>query len=132
MRLSFTILVCLLLFALRLQAQAPAIQWQKTFGGNHGEYAHAAEATADGGYIISGSTEGPDNAGIMGYHGPAGTGDFLVIKIDAAGKQEWQKCLGGFNLETNAFIHQTADGGYIVAGSTASTDCSVKTPQLQP
>jgi len=127
MRLSFTILAYSILFTLRLHGQAPAIQWQKTFGGIHGEYAHAVEATADGGYIVSGSTEGPDNAGIMGYHGPAGIGDFLVIKMDAAGKQEWQKCLGGFNLETDAFIHQTADGGYIVAGSTASTDCNVKT-----
>lgn len=127
MRLFLLLVFIHLFYVFHVNGQSPAIEWQKTFGGIQGEYAHAMEATSDGGYIISGSTEGPDYGDIMGYHGNSSVGDFLVVKMDANGKVEWQKCLGGFNQETYSFIHQTADGGYIVAGSTASTDCNVKT-----
>lgn len=38
---------------------------------------------------------------------------------------EWQKCLGGFNTETAGEIDKTPDGGYIIAGTSNSTNGSV-------
>ena len=38
---------------------------------------------------------------------------------------QWQRCLGGTNVEQAYSILQTNEGGYIVAGSTNSNDCDV-------
>jgi len=38
---------------------------------------------------------------------------------------EWQRALGGSNLDTTYSIQQTSDGGYIVAGYTESNDGDV-------
>ena len=104
--------------------QTPALMWQKCLGGNNGDYASSIEPTADGGFIAAGYTEGLDNGDIMGYHGNLSVGDIWVVKTDNAGNIQWQKCLGGNSFETGAYIHQTADGGYILAGTSASVDCN--------
>ena len=38
-------------------AQAPAIQWQKTFGGTLDESVNSIQQTSDGGYIVAGYTQ---------------------------------------------------------------------------
>ena len=108
-----------------LHAQKPVVMWQKCLGGNNGDYGYSIEPTTDGGYIAAGNTEGTDNGDIMGYHGNLSiVGDIWVVKTDNTGNIQWQKCLGGNFFETGAFIHQTADGGYILAGTSVSADCS--------
>ena len=49
----------------------------------------------------------------------------MDFKIDAHGNIEWQKSLGGSDSEAGASIIQTADGGYVVAGSAASHNCDL-------
>lgn len=125
MRNTVTILFFFfLVFSELVTAQAPVVEWQRVYGGYYGEYAHSIVPTKDGGYIVSGLTEGNDQGDIMGYHGPYG-GDFWVIKLNHEGKMEWQKCLGGTGSEVASFVQQTSDGGYIVAGSSSSVDCMV-------
>ena len=121
------IFLCIIisLHSYSLYAQTPVIEWQKCYGGNNGDYAWSIEQTSDGGYITAGYTEGPDNGDIMGYHGNIVVGDLWIVKSASDGTIQWQKCLGGAYQETGAVIHQTADGGYIVAGSSASVDCSI-------
>ncbi|HMH20137.1 MAG TPA: gliding motility-associated C-terminal domain-containing protein [Puia sp.] len=114
--------VLLLLFHSSLFAQAPVIQWQKTLGSTNGDYPNSIVPTSDGGYIVAGYTEGAD-ADVMGYHGNIILGDLWVIKMDASGAVQWQRTLGGTYSEVYADIHQTPDGGYIIAGSSASVDC---------
>jgi hypothetical protein len=104
--------------------QTPAVMWQKCLGGNNGEYAWSIEPTTDGGFITAGYTEGKDNGDIMGYHGNLSVGDIWVVKTDNAANIQWQKCIGGNYFETGAYIHQTADGGYILAGTSSSIDCN--------
>ena len=77
--------------------------------------------TADGGYIVAGKPRSTDGD-VSGHHG--GYFDFWVVKLDAAGSIVWQKCLGGRGDIARA-IQQTADGGYLVAGSTQSTNGDV-------
>ncbi|MBS1600425.1 MAG: gliding motility-associated C-terminal domain-containing protein [Bacteroidetes bacterium] len=101
-----------------LCAQGPVIEWQKCYGGSGGDYAWSVEVTPDGGYILAGYN-GSNDGDITGWHG---TWDFWVIKIDAAGNIQWQKSLGGSNWDFGHVIHQTADGGYIVGGSSVSID----------
>ncbi|MDD3630676.1 MAG: hypothetical protein PHF55_06625 [Bacteroidales bacterium] len=51
--------------------------------------------------------------------------DALVVKLNSSGNIEWQKCLGGTDYDYAYSIHQTSDGGFIVAGSTESNNYDV-------
>lgn len=104
-----------------LAAQAPEIQWQRTFGGTGSEYAKCVRQAHDGGYIVIGTT--PSNNGdVSGNHG---NNDLWMIKLDPDGELEWQKCLGGTGSESGNAIRLTADGGYIIAGDASSNNGDV-------
>jgi predicted secreted protein len=84
------------------------ILWQKTYGGTSLDHAATIQLTSDSGYIIAGSTAS------FG----AGGADAWVLKLDNSGNVLWQKTYGGTGDDSAQAIQQTADGGYIVAGST--------------
>ncbi len=84
--------------------------WDKAYGGAVGDQASSIQQTSDGGYIIAGFTKS---------YG-AGNADFLVLKIDSVGNQEWAKTIGGADNEYPYSIRQTSDGGYIVGGGSSS------------
>ena len=94
------------------------LQWQKSLGGSKTDKAYSIVQTADGGYAIAGRTEST-NGDVTGLHG---TIDWWVVKLNGSGNLQWQKTLGGTANEIAYSIKQTNDGGYIVAGSTASND----------
>ncbi|MFL5742383.1 MAG: gliding motility-associated C-terminal domain-containing protein [Flavisolibacter sp.] len=124
MKRILTLLVFLIALSAQGWAQAPVIEWQKCLGSFDGDYAHSIEPTRDGGYIIAGYTEN-DGGDVMGYHGNAFINDYWVVKMNHDGGVQWQKCLGGFSFDQGSDIHQTSDGGYIVAGSSSSNSCGV-------
>ena len=99
-------------------AQAPAIQWQKCYGGTGEENANAIAQTTDGGYIMAGYTNSV-NGDITSNHGG---NDYWVVKTDSAGTIEWQKTYGGTADDQAHSVIQTADGGYIVAGYSDSSN----------
>lgn len=71
-----------------------------------------AEATSDGGAILSGygdSVSGSIN-------------NVTVLKIDKDGNREWLKQYGHSTLDRANKIHQTSDGGYILAGWRQSSE----------
>lgn len=97
------------------------IQWQKTYGGTNSDTAASIKTTADGGYIVTGTTFS-SNGDVTGYKG---NGDIWVIKINATGGIQWQKTFGGTKTDMAAAIEQNPDGGYILLGSTNSNDGDV-------
>ncbi|MES2702499.1 MAG: hypothetical protein V4649_07665 [Bacteroidota bacterium] len=99
-------------------AQAPAIQWEKSYGGSAYEHCNSALQTSEGGFITAGSTYSTDHD-IATNHGLE---DFWIVKLSATGALEWQKTFGGSSYDQARAIDQTSDGGYIVAGTTTSTD----------
>jgi hypothetical protein len=102
-------------------SQAPAIQWQKSFGGSVQDIANAVVETTDGGYIAVGYTYSVDGD-LTASHGAA---DIWVVKTDASGEMQWQKSLGGSSYDWAYDIQQTSDGGFIIAGKTFSNDGDV-------
>ena len=97
------------------------LEWQKCFGGSEHDWAHSVQQTADGGYILAGSTESYDGD-VTGNHGGQ---DFWIVKLKEDGELEWQRCLGGSSNDTASAVQQTIDGGYIVSGYTESNDGDV-------
>ncbi|RMA58976.1 T9SS type A sorting domain-containing protein [Ulvibacter antarcticus] len=95
-----------------ISAQAPIIQWERSFGGNHSEYVRSVAVTNDGGYIVAGASES-DSGDVTGNHGAL---DFWVTKISSSGSLQWQKSLGGPHVDFCEDIKQTSDGGYIMLG----------------
>ena len=97
------------------------IQWQKSIGGTYGEYAFSLEQTSDDEYIISGNTRS-DDGDISGNHSGNTMTDAFIVKLDQSGSMQWKKCFGGSKLDNGNSIRQTKDGGFVMAGSTTSTD----------
>ncbi|HKR04125.1 MAG TPA: T9SS type A sorting domain-containing protein [Bacteroidia bacterium] len=81
--------------------------WTKTYEGNG---AYSVQQTTDGGYIIAGHA----------YGFGAGGGDIYLIKADANGDTLWTKTYGGSSYDGGFSVQQTADGGYVIAGTTYS------------
>jgi hypothetical protein len=99
---------------------AGTLQWAKCYGGTNGEVAHSIRQTTDGGYIVAGETGSTDGD----VTGPHGSTDSWVIKLDANGILQWQRCLGGAGIDIAYSVVQTS-GGYVVAVATGSTDGDV-------
>ena len=86
------------------------LQWTKTIGGEKNDGGRSLIQTSDGGYAIAGYTTS------FG----AGDCDVYVLKLDANGKLQWTKTIGGPGYEIGYSLIQTSDGGYAIAGATKS------------
>src|SRR5215475_8585445 len=89
-------LQCLVSAALTAQ---PPKQWDKRFGGTSGEGLGSLQQTADGGYVLGGSSSsGIGGDKTEGSWGPVDifvVNDYWVVKIDANGVKQWDKRFGG-------------------------------------
>jgi hypothetical protein len=99
------------LFVLLLVTLSHAQQrWTRTYGWTLDDYGQSVQQTSDGGYIVAGYT----------YSFGAGNRDVYLIKTNASGDTLWTKTYGGTLWDYENSVQQTSDGGYIIAGSTAS------------
>lgn len=114
-------IVCFLFPVLQASAQAPLIDWERTYGGTSSEFARSIQRTADGGCVMAGVTSSNDGD-VTGQHGEY---DAWVVKVDAVGTIEWQTTLGGSDYDGANAVLQAADGGFVFAGYSASTDGDV-------
>lgn len=102
-------------------SSAGALLWKKAFGGTLNDSAYDIIQTTDGGYLVVGSSAS-NNYDAWGNHGDV---DGWVVKLSANGAIQWQKQLGGSNWEIFASVQQTTDNGYILCGTTDSSDGNV-------
>lgn len=114
-----TLLPFVVFFPLLCVAQGiPELEWQACFGGSGFELGYSVQQTTDGGYIFAGETRSNDGQ-VTGFHGDA---DAWVVRTDATGILLWQRALGGSGFDIPRGVVQTLDGGFVVAGSSGSTD----------
>jgi hypothetical protein len=97
------------------------VQWVKMLGGSQNDGLLSVKPTADGGYICAGCV-GSNNGDVSGNHGAL---DAWLVKLGTNGVIQWQKCFGGTAEDSFNSVWQTADGGYIAAGYTYSTNGDV-------
>lgn len=100
------------------------IEWQRSLGGSREDCANDVRQTTDGGYIMVGYSQSI-NGDVNGHFGNEFTADMWVVKLTGNGSIEWDRSLGGTGIDGANSVCETSDGGYIIAGSTASFDGNV-------
>lgn len=98
-----------------------AIVWEKSFGGEEIDEAWSITKTNDGNFIIVGDTRSNDQD-VTNNNGAA---DIWVIKISTDGDLLWEKNLGGTSFDVARHVTKTQDGGFLIAGSSRSSDIDV-------
>lgn len=89
--------------------------WEKTYGGSNVEEGFSVQQTSDTGFILAGYTKSFGS----------GAADCYLVKTDSLGNVLWSRTYGGIANEGvpaigNISVHQTLDGGYIIADYTNS------------
>jgi hypothetical protein len=102
-------LIGIVMFLTNLFAQAPDIEWSKTYGDIDHDKGYSVKLT-DNGYIIS------------GYKSTGWWHDYYLVKTDLSGDSIWTRtyCAQGqeFTHEFGYDVQQTSDKGYIICGYT--------------
>ena len=114
-RLRFLITVTLLLFK---HVQGQQLDFFRYL--SIGEFqANDVKKTEDGGYLIAG-----------GYHGPSG-GDFILLKTDSEGIEEWDYTndrFDGLNASNRIFSFVILNGYYYLVGDITDVNGSSNYP----
>lgn len=104
------------------------LDWQKSFGGSGFDMLQSIKNTSDGGFILAGTSSSAKS--FQKKENCKGLSDFWVIKLNAAGDEQWQRTIGGNGQEELLCAFQTKDGGYILGGSSSSSPNSISTSKF--
>ncbi|MDC0463366.1 hypothetical protein OAN36_04205 [Flavobacteriaceae bacterium] len=106
-----------------------SVSWVQSFGYSGSDVPYSIIQTNDQGYLLSGvldvsasNGQGDRLTNIQGRH--AG-GDYWIIKLSSSGVKEWSNYYGGTFTDTAYSAIQTNDNGYIIVGSSDSTDVDI-------
>ncbi len=102
--------------------------WDSRYGGSDIDYLFTMQVTADGGFILGGTSY----SGIGGEKTQSSRGaeDYWIIKTNALGVVQWDKTMGGNGSDWLNRLQQTADGYYICGGQSSSSISGEKTQAL--
>ncbi|MBK6484813.1 MAG: T9SS type A sorting domain-containing protein [Chitinophagaceae bacterium] len=92
------------------------IQWQRSMGGTASDEFDDVILTADGGYMLVGYAGSANGDATINYGGF----DVWLVKLDENGNTLWEKSYGGSLDDAARKGIQTSDGGFIIAGFSAS------------
>jgi len=105
---------------IRLNSNGDLI-WENNFGGSGPDWAYELDVTADGGFVLVGSTIS-DNGDVLENNGFY---DFWVVRVDDGGNLLWSQNYGGSGEDRAYYIKEANDGNFIVSGSTYSNNGDV-------
>ncbi|MFY0628926.1 MAG: hypothetical protein JXR05_01020 [Flavobacteriaceae bacterium] len=101
--------------------------WEKSFGGSEIDEARDIISSGDGNYVIVGDTRSNEQD-VSSNNGAA---DLWVMKISEAGNLVWNRSIGGSSFDVARSVSATSDNGYIIAGSSRSSNGNVANNQGQ-
>ena len=99
-------------------SESGTLIWEKSFGGSQIDEAHAVCDSGDGNYLIVGDTRSND----FDVTNNNGAADLWLIKISPEGELIWEQNYGGNSFDVGRSISKTVDGGFIISGSSRSSD----------
>ncbi|MDB2556187.1 hypothetical protein N9X55_05570 [Flavobacteriaceae bacterium] len=103
------------------------IVWEKSFGGSEIDEARGIVSSGDGNHVIVGDTRSNEQDVSLNN----GAADLWLIKISDDGDVLWNSSIGGSNFDVGRSIDLSFDGGFIIAGSSRSSDGNVLQNQGQ-
>lgn len=86
-----------------------------TYGDTNSQGGKSIKQTADGGFIVTGITQPP-----VAPSSTVTIQETILMKLDAAGNQQWVRSFGNSIADWAMYVQQTTDGGFIVTGSTVN------------
>ncbi|MFD2822740.1 hypothetical protein ACFS5M_03605 [Lacinutrix iliipiscaria] len=92
--------------------------WEKSYGGSEIDEAWSITQTNDNNFVIVGDTRSSD----LDVNNLIGAADLWVIKITPTGDLIWEKTIGGTNFDVGRSIVKTQDQGFLISGSSRSSD----------
>ncbi len=97
------------------------IQFDKTIGGSEADDLAALQQTSDGGYILGGhSFSNISGDKTENSRGDFGFPDYWIVKLGSTGNIQFDKTIGGTDLDILTSLQQTRDGGYVLGGRSFS------------
>ena len=92
------------------------IIWEQTYGGTGFDVARDIKSTQDNGFLISGSSRSADGDLTENQ----GQNDAWVIKVNNSGQLQWQKSIGGTNIDFAYSVAELNNGSVVVVGESNS------------
>ena len=92
--------------------------WERNFGGTSFDNANKIISAERGGFYVVGSSRSSDIDAASNF----GNKDVWILKIDATGNLQWQKNIGGSNLDEASSVIELQNGSLIVSGESWSSD----------
>ena len=94
------------------------VVWDKTYGSESSDVIRSLVPTSDGGYLAGGTSlrpigRGAQDKALLGSN-------YWVVKLDSSGNMEWEKLMGGSVDDFGRSVAESNQGGYIMAGWSAS------------
>ncbi|MDN5202718.1 hypothetical protein QQ008_15115 [Fulvivirgaceae bacterium BMA10] len=96
--------------------------WETNLGGAGREAAYCILETEDGGFVMAG--EASHASGDVDSNN--GNRDYWIVKLDASGTLVWETNLGGSNVDVASSITLAGDEGYVIGGTSRSSNGDVK------
>ncbi|WP_165454367.1 T9SS type B sorting domain-containing protein [Hyunsoonleella pacifica] len=110
---------------MKINKSTGGILWEKTIGGAWSDSLRDIKQTADGGYLLVGTSVVTSNF-VSGERtaSPLGASDIWLVKLDAYGTVVWDKTHGSAKSDSVLDMVETHDGGYLMVGSVVSGGAS--------
>ncbi len=89
-------------------------EWNQTYGGSIADYCDSMTVSSDGGYTLACISQPPVRTSTQ----PFGDGVYWLIKVDSFGNMELNQTYGVSAHHSHTSLLITAEGGYILGGST--------------
>ena len=95
--------------------------WEKSYGGSNFDVARNIKTTLNNGFIIVGNSRSQDIDLDMNQ----GQNDIWIVKINDSGDLEWQKSIGGSNVDSAYSAVELNDDSIVVVGESSSSDITM-------
>ena len=105
------------LWMIKINSEGSLI-WEKTLGGTNFDVGRSISKTQDNGFLISGSSRSIDG----NLTTNKGQNDALILKINSSGDMEWQKTIGGSEVDFFYGAVELTDGSVVAVGDTNSSN----------
>lgn len=96
--------------------------WQKCYGGSKTEGSGTINATTDGAFLLTSSTNSVNGDISNPRAGPTGYNDAWILKISTSGTIIWNNCIGGNGSDAIDKVITNNDGTYFLAAYSGSDD----------